>query len=143
MTIYHFQTWHAGLASISILIGTFTGIFICDYLSDHIADFFTRRAGGIRHPEHRLSNAIVPALILPAGLLMYGFGVDYSHHWVVPTVALTIGKCQSLKYHHKPELIMRSKLESCGRHRKGCSLCCRRVPSHRRRMCCLCHGFQR
>jgi hypothetical protein len=96
LTIYHFQTWQAGLTSISILIGTFTGMFVCGYLSDHIADFFTRRAGGLRDPEHRLPNAIVPALILPAGLLMYGFGLEYSHHWAVPTVALAISKCQSL-----------------------------------------------
>ncbi|KAI5194023.1 MFS general substrate transporter [Aureobasidium subglaciale] len=89
-TIYHFETWQSGLCWIAVLIGTAIGMPICGKLTDVTADFFTVRNGGVREPEHRLPFSVLPALFLPGGLLMYGFGLYREHHWAVPVVSLGI-----------------------------------------------------
>lgn len=92
LTVYHFETWQSGLCWISVLTGTAIGMPICGKLADVTADFFTARSGGIREPEHRLPFCILPGLLMPAGLLMYGLGLDRHLHWAVPVVGLAISK---------------------------------------------------
>ncbi|TIA65035.1 MFS general substrate transporter [Aureobasidium pullulans] len=87
-TIYQFETWQSGLCWIAVIIGTAIGMPVCGKLTDVTADFFTIRNGGIREPEHRLPFSILPALFLPGGLLMYGFGLYREYHWAVPFVGL-------------------------------------------------------
>ncbi|THW54888.1 MFS general substrate transporter [Aureobasidium pullulans] len=87
-TIYQFETWQSGLCWIAVIIGTAIGMPVCGKLTDVTADFFTIRNGGIREPEHRLPFSILPALFLPGGLLMYGFGLYRGYHWAVPVVGL-------------------------------------------------------
>jgi hypothetical protein len=51
---YGMQPWQTGLCNISALIGSGLGIWLGGGFSDRVADFFTKRNGGIREPEFRL-----------------------------------------------------------------------------------------
>ncbi|KAI9687461.1 MAG: hypothetical protein M1822_002071 [Bathelium mastoideum] len=46
-----------------------------------------RRTGGTWHTEYRLANAIVPGLLLPIGLGLWGAGIQYHLHFMVLALA--------------------------------------------------------
>lgn len=87
-TTYAFEAWQSGLCFIAAIIGCFLGTFAGGPFSDWVADYFTRRNGGIRDPEMRLP-AIIPSVIAaPLSLVLYGCGIEYQWHWMVPTIGL-------------------------------------------------------
>ncbi|RMD45116.1 hypothetical protein DV735_g69, partial [Chaetothyriales sp. CBS 134920] len=87
-TAYNFTAWQSGLCFFSGLIGTLIGIHGGGWLSDWVADFFTRRNQGIREPEMRLPAITVALITSPLGLILYGAGIEYGWHWIVPTLGL-------------------------------------------------------
>lgn len=93
---YGFESWQVGLCFISACLGSIIGIPAGGQLGDIVADYFTRRNGGIREPEMRLP-AMIPSLITtPLGLILYGVGIQKSLHWICPTIGL--GLCKSLYF---------------------------------------------
>lgn len=91
---YGFESWQTGLCFISACIGSLIGIPAGGQLGDFVADWFTRRNGGVRTPEMRLP-AMIPSLIsTPLALVLYGVGIERKLHWICPTIGL--GLC---KYH--------------------------------------------
>lgn len=85
---YGFAAWQSGLCFIAGMLGCFFGTFAGGPFSDWVADYLTKRNGGIREPEMRLP-AILPSVIAaPLALLLYGFGIDRAWHWIVPTIGL-------------------------------------------------------
>lgn len=42
-----------------------------------------RRRGGTWHPEYRLANTLLPCVLLPIALGIYGAGVQYHEHYMV------------------------------------------------------------
>lgn len=58
---------------------------LSSYYSGPIGDKFVlwkaRRNGGIREPEHRLWLYVVPLLVVPSGLILWGVGAAYHVHW--------------------------------------------------------------
>jgi hypothetical protein len=50
--------------------------------SDRLAAYLTRKNGGIREAEMRLGVLLIPMLIGPAGLLIYGFTAERGLHWI-------------------------------------------------------------
>lgn len=92
-TLYGFAAWQSGLCFISGLIGTMFGIFFGGTVSDMVADFFTKRNGGIREPEMRLPAMTIGLICAPLGLILYGVGIDNKLHWIVPTLGLGFCKC--------------------------------------------------
>ncbi|GAB7355622.1 hypothetical protein MBLNU459_g6346t1 [Dothideomycetes sp. NU459] len=87
-TAYGFKAYQSGLCFISGLVGTFMGIYGGGTISDWIADFFTKRNGGIREPEMRLPAMTIALICGPLGLILYGVGIDNHLHWIVPTLGL-------------------------------------------------------
>ncbi|KAF1357099.1 MFS transporter [Delphinella strobiligena] len=85
---YGFAAWQSGLCFISGLIGTLLGILFGGKLSDQVADFFTRRNGGIREPEMRLPAMTIGLICTPLGLILYGVGIDNKAPWIMPTLGL-------------------------------------------------------
>ncbi|PYH91160.1 MFS general substrate transporter [Aspergillus ellipticus CBS 707.79] len=85
---YNFSSWKSGLCFISGLIGSILGIAFGGHLSDWTADWFTRRNGGIRHPEMRLPSVVIGGVCAPVSLILYGVGINNQLHWIVPTVGL-------------------------------------------------------
>lgn len=93
-TQYGFKSWQSGLCFISGMIGTLIGIVGGGWFSDWTADFFTRRNNGIREPGMRLPAITVTLICAPLALVLYGCGIEYQWHWIVPTIGL--GLCKSL-----------------------------------------------
>jgi hypothetical protein len=61
-------------------------------LSDWVADYFTRRNNGIREPEMRLPAIMVGAITGPLALALYGCGIKWEMHWMVPTLGIGLSK---------------------------------------------------
>jgi hypothetical protein len=89
---YGFEAWQSGLSFIAAIIGCLIGIFLGGYFSDWVADFFTRRNGGIREPEMRLPAIMIGALTGPLALALYGCGIKWKMHWIVPTMGIGLSK---------------------------------------------------
>lgn len=85
---YGFSSWQAGLCFVSGLVGTLLGILGGGWFSDWVADVFTKRNGGIREPEMRLPAITVALIAGPLALVLYGCGIEYHWHWIVPTIGL-------------------------------------------------------
>ena len=66
--------------------------------SDRLAAYLTRKNGGIREAEMRLGVLLVPMLIGPAGLVIYGLGGQYNLHWITYFIGAGIFSWSSLFY---------------------------------------------
>jgi hypothetical protein len=64
-----------GLINIPSFIGNFIGSYCGGGLTDRIAEWQARRNNGIYEPEARLTALIIPFILVPAGLLMYGISL--------------------------------------------------------------------
>lgn len=92
-TSYNFRPWQVGLCFLSAVVGSIVGIPAGGQLGDWVADYLTKRNGGIREPEMRLP-AMVPSLIMtPLALVLYGVGIGKRLHWMCPTVGLGLCEC--------------------------------------------------
>lgn len=109
---YRFSTSTVGLAFIGLGVGSILGVAIYAITSDRYlrkkaAKFEaaseqntatetntttgspTARAQGIQ-PEHRLLHLPFGSMMLPVGLLIYGWTIQYRVHWVVPIMATSL-----------------------------------------------------
>lgn len=91
-TAYDFEAYQAGLCYIAAIIGSLIGILLGGPFSDWVADYFTKRNGGIREPEMRLPAMTLACITSPLALLLYGFGIQEQMHWMVPTMGLFFSK---------------------------------------------------
>ena len=64
-------------------VGNLVGAYIGGNLTDYFVRWHARRHEGIFSPESRLFTLVVSALIVPAGILMFGFGAQEKLHWAV------------------------------------------------------------
>lgn len=85
---YGMQPWQTGLCNIAAVIGSLIGIWVGGTFSDIVADFFTKRNGGIREPEFRLPAMAVSMITGPLALVFYGVGINNGIHWIMPTIGL-------------------------------------------------------
>lgn len=95
---YGFEPWQAGLCFFSGFIGNFFGIVLGGYFSDWVADYFTKRNGGIREPEMRLPAIMIGAITGPLALALYGCGIKYHLHWMVPTLGIGLSTCSTYSF---------------------------------------------
>ena len=64
------------------------GAQVYGYLfNDKTPLWVARRRGGTWHTEYRLSNTILPCVLLPIGLGIYGAGLEYHLHFMVLALA--------------------------------------------------------
>jgi hypothetical protein len=104
-TAYGFEAWQSGLCFVSAIIGCAFGILLGGNFSDWVADYFTRRNGGIREPEMRLPAIMVGAITGPLALALYGCGIKWQMHWIVPTIGIGLSKSLNLLSFFDPLLI--------------------------------------
>ena len=64
-------------------MGNLLGAFLGGYLTDIYARHSAKRNNGSFCPESRLVLLIFPSILVPTGLLMFGFGAQQKLHWVV------------------------------------------------------------
>jgi hypothetical protein len=85
---YGFQTYQIGLAFIAAIVGAILGIPAGGQMGDMMADWLTKRNGGIRNPEMRLPATALSLITAPLSLILYGVGIQRRLHWICPTIGL-------------------------------------------------------
>ncbi|POR39623.1 Putative MFS-type transporter [Tolypocladium paradoxum] len=85
---YHFQPYQVGLCFFSAVIGSLLGLPAGGQLGDKIADYLTKRNGGIREPEMRLPAIMLSCITSPLALILFGVGIQHRLHWICPTIGL-------------------------------------------------------
>ena len=83
---YNFPTGSLGLLSISGFIGAIVAVFFGGRLIDVISNHVTKSHGGRREPEYRLYAMLIPSLIGPVGVLLFGLTLAEHIHWVAPAI---------------------------------------------------------
>ncbi|KAI1134512.1 MFS general substrate transporter [Hypoxylon sp. FL0543] len=74
-----------GLNYISLGLGFFLGAQVCAPLQDRIYALLKRRYGAGR-PEFRVPMMVPGAVLIPVGLLVYGWTAELKTHWIGPNV---------------------------------------------------------
>ena len=72
---YNFTAIGIGLMNLPPFIGAFIGFFIGGWLNDLSILWLAKRNRGVYEPEMRLWMALPAAIVLPAGILMFGLGL--------------------------------------------------------------------
>lgn len=85
--------WHysdAGVAIMNIptLIGAVIGCFYGSYCADWFVLWMAHRNKGVREAESRLYFLLLPGLIAPAGMFLFGIGTEHGWSWPLPYVGL-------------------------------------------------------
>lgn len=70
-----------GLINIAGLLGNLLGSWLGGWVGDRYSDWRSRRNGGVFQPETRLNLLVLPAIIVPAGCIVYGYGAAESLNW--------------------------------------------------------------
>ncbi|RDW57100.1 hypothetical protein BP6252_13846 [Coleophoma cylindrospora] len=83
---YNFNSTQIGLLSLPPFIGSILGSIYGGPLNDWSIMFFARRNKGIYEPEMRLYLTLLPSLLAPIGLFVYGYGIENGAPWIVPCV---------------------------------------------------------
>ncbi|KAF1837912.1 MFS general substrate transporter [Decorospora gaudefroyi] len=83
---YNFGPSGVGLMNIAPFVGSCIGFFVGGYLNDRSIRWFSKRNGGIYEPEMRLWLALAAAVLLPAGIVMFGLALVRGVHWMVLAV---------------------------------------------------------
>ena len=86
---YNWSPSMTGLINIPAIMGNLLGAFAGGRLTDIWIRRWARKHDGLFSPEARLVPLIVPGLLVPAGLLMFGFGAERHLHWM----AMFVGYC--------------------------------------------------
>ena len=92
-TYYHQSTSHSGLHYLALVLGCTIAAQIGSPLTDHIYASLTRRSNGTSTPEFRVPLILTSLLLIPAGLLIYGWTAEYCIFWVVPDVGMAVFGC--------------------------------------------------
>ncbi|KAI0465632.1 major facilitator superfamily domain-containing protein [Xylaria cf. heliscus] len=81
---YHFQAGPAGLAYLGLGIGFLISLIGNGLTSDYIAK--REAKGGEIKPESRLAPLLLGVLLIPIGLIWYGWAAEYKVHWIIPII---------------------------------------------------------
>ncbi|RDW62352.1 MFS general substrate transporter-14 [Coleophoma cylindrospora] len=87
---YHESIGTAGLNYIALGIGYISGTQICALFNDRAYSALKARAGGIGRPEFRIPLMLPSSIMVPAGLVLYGWAGQYHVHWAVPNLGAAI-----------------------------------------------------
>ncbi|KAJ6115656.1 hypothetical protein N7523_006073 [Penicillium sp. IBT 18751x] len=87
---YLFTSADLGLFTLSSFIGIVIAWPIAGPLTDILSRWMRKRNNNVHKPEHRLPALIVPFLICPVGLVVFGYTVARSAHYIQPAVGAAI-----------------------------------------------------
>ncbi|CAN8102830.1 unnamed protein product [Discula destructiva] len=88
---YGFSTGIGGLHYISLGVGFFLGAQVCAPLQDRIYARLKQRYGvAVGRPEFRVPMMVPGAVLMPVGLVVYGWTAQYRTHWIGPDMGATI-----------------------------------------------------
>ncbi|QKX62008.1 uncharacterized protein TRUGW13939_09164 [Talaromyces rugulosus] len=83
---YGESTGIGGLNYISLGLGSFLGAYLCAFLNDCFYRHFKARNNDIGKPEFRVPLLAVTAIVVPAGLFIYGWTAQTHQHWIAPNI---------------------------------------------------------
>lgn len=95
--IYGFSVWQVGMVWIASIVGNLLGMPFGGHFSDWVANRATMKYGGIREPEMRLPAVSIAMICYPGSLLLYGLGIHYKTHWMVPVLGIFLCMTISLR----------------------------------------------
>ncbi|KAI1178394.1 major facilitator superfamily domain-containing protein [Nemania sp. FL0916] len=88
---YNFSTSLVGLAFLGLGIGSLLGIVVYTVISTAYAKkHHDANSKTAIKPEFRLITLPLGAILLPAGLFLYGWTAEYKVHWIVPIIGMGI-----------------------------------------------------
>ncbi|XDG10151.1 hypothetical protein ABKA04_009766 [Annulohypoxylon sp. FPYF3050] len=78
-----------GLNYISLGLGFFLGAQVCAPLQDRVYAYLKQRYGH-GQPEFRVPMMVPGAVLIPVGLLIYGWTAEYKTHWIGPNIGAVL-----------------------------------------------------
>jgi hypothetical protein len=89
-TRYHQSIGISGLHYLALAMGYVFGTQTCARLISRIYKRLEKKNGGVGQPEHRLPLLFVGNLLIPAGLLIYGWSARFKVIWILPDTGILI-----------------------------------------------------
>jgi MFS family permease len=89
-TRYHMRVSTGSLNYIAPCIGYAIGAQICAFLTDRVYRYQVAKNNGVGKPEFRLPIMVPASLLIPIGLLIYGWSAEYKTHWIVPDFGIAL-----------------------------------------------------
>ncbi|KAF3058488.1 Conidial yellow pigment biosynthesis polyketide synthase [Daldinia childiae] len=83
---YGFAPNISGLAFLGLGIGCMSGVTLVNTTTERYAARQMRKNNGERKPEYKIFLLPIGAVLLPAGLFIYGWTARYQVHWIVPII---------------------------------------------------------
>lgn len=80
---YNWELGELGLLSLAGFIGSILAFYVSGCLIDIIS---TRSTARYRKPEYRLPAIVIPGVVGPAGILIFGLCIANKTHWIGPAV---------------------------------------------------------
>lgn len=88
---YDFSTSSVGLVYLGLGIGMMVSVVVFGCVSDRLLRRLSRKTSdGDMKPEHRLPPLVPGALLVPAGIVLYGWSAQYRVHWIVPVLGTAL-----------------------------------------------------
>lgn len=88
--VYHESDILASCNYLFITLGFIGGCETAGPANDRIYAYLKRRHGGQDCPEYRIWLMIPGAIIVPAGLLIYGWSAAAEMHWILPNLGIAV-----------------------------------------------------
>ena len=90
--VYHETVAQTGLHYIAIAIGNLAANFLGAYLMDLLWKKMKSRADGATKPEYRVPLTLPGGLLVPAGLLWYGWSAQFPErtHWIMTDIGAAV-----------------------------------------------------
>jgi MFS family permease len=85
---WYYTDGEVGNMNIPSVIGAVIGCCVAGWGSDWFMLWYTRRRGGIMEAESRLWLMILPTIIFPTGMFLFGIGSGKGWAWPAPYVGL-------------------------------------------------------
>ena len=92
-TDYHESTSISGLNYIAWVVGELIGVSIAAPLTDRVWRYLKEKANDEVTPEYRVPLMLPGAVLIPAGLLIYGWAAQERTFWLVPDVGAAVLGC--------------------------------------------------
>ena len=93
MEKYHESRGVSGLNYISLGLGPIIGAQIAALLSDRIYNGLTKKHNNEGQPEYRIWLMFPGSLMVPIGLLWYGWSAEAHSQWIVPNLGILLYSC--------------------------------------------------
>lgn len=80
-SVYHWSEGIIGLSYLGSGIGFFVGLIIVGTTNDRLVNRLTKKNGGVRKPEYRMSVMMFFAPLIAIGMFWYGWAAEAHTHW--------------------------------------------------------------